>query len=179
MAGTGSFESLASATCGVAGVREIRGSERADGLRVALVVSRFNTDLTMQLSHDAVSVLTAAGADPADVDVIWVTGAFEIPSILQRLAEAGRYDALVGMGAVIQGETIHANSIAAAVAQAISEIARHQAVPVIDAVVVAPDRARAEQRCASGPDSRGAYAARAAIEMVHVFRQLRAGEAVS
>ena len=172
MAGTSSFDNLGLASCGIGGVREIHGGLDAAGLRIAIVASRFNTDLTQQLAGDAVSTLLANGAAAGDIDVIWVTGAFEIPSVLEPLAAGGQYDALVGLGAVIQGETIHANSIAAAVAQSLCELARRHGLPVIDGVVVAPDRKTAEVRCASGPRSRGAYAACAAVEMADVFRKL-------
>jgi 6,7-dimethyl-8-ribityllumazine synthase len=172
MAGSGSFEDIDSASCNVEGVREIRGQADASGFRFGIVVSRFNQDLTGVLARSAVTALQEAGATAADIDVVWVPGAFEIPSVLERLAATGSYAGLIALGAVLQGETVHAATIGSAVSRSINEISRHRGVPVIDGVVVAPDREAAETRCLPGPRSRGTYTARAAIEMAHVFRNL-------
>lgn len=177
MAGASTFSNLSDATCGVRGVTEIRGDQEAREMSFGIVVSRFHTELTAQLARDAVTVLTENGAAPDRVRIVWVPGAFEIPSVIRRLAEAGGHDALIALGAVVRGETSHADSIVHAVTVALSEIAREFGVPVIDAVVAAPSHDLAESRCRSGPKSRGSYAGHAAIEMGSVFRQIAAGGA--
>jgi 6,7-dimethyl-8-ribityllumazine synthase len=172
MAGAGSFDDLSSATCGVPGLREFRGGLNATGLSFALVVSRFHTELTKQLAGDAVNMLTDSGAATEAIEVVWVPGAFEIPSVVRPLARAGRHDALIALGCVVRGETSHADSIVHAVTVGLSEVARESGVPVIDGVVAAPSYELAEQRCRSGANSRGSYTASAAIEMATVLRHL-------
>jgi 6,7-dimethyl-8-ribityllumazine synthase len=174
MAGEATFQNLSAATCGVAGVSEIRGDQNAQDMSFGIVVSRFHIELTTQLCRDAVSVLIRNGAAAERIQVVWVPGAFEIPSVIRPLAQSKRHDALISLGAVVRGETSHADSIVHAVTVALGDIARECAVPVIDTVVAAPSYALAEERCRSGPQSRGTYAGGAAIEMASVFRRLAA-----
>ncbi len=176
MAAAATFNDISAATCGVPGLREIRGDQDAGGMSFGIVVSRFHTELTTQLARDAVTVLAENGAATDRIHVVWVPGAFEIPSVIRPLAEAGSHDALIALGAVVRGETSHADSIVHAITVALSELAREFGVPVIDSIVAAPSYDLAEQRCRSGPESRGTYAACAAIEMGSVFRRLASTE---
>lgn len=154
------------------GVRQIEGSADAAGLRVAIAVSRFNIQLTSQLMKGAVETLRAAGAAEDDIDVVWVPGAYEIPTVVERLAASGGYAAILALGCVIQGETPHAGLINSTVAAALSDISRRHGVPVIDTVVSAMTEAQAAARCASGPNCRGVYAARTAVEMARLMPRL-------
>jgi len=174
MAGAATFQNLSAATCDVAGVSEIRGNQDAKGMSFGIVVSRFHTELTTQLVRDAVSILIENGAAAEHIEVVWVPGAFEIPSVIRPLAESRRHNALIALGAVVRGKTSHADSIVHAITVSLGEIAREFTVPVIDTVVAAPSYALAEERCRSGAQSRGTYAACAAIEMASVFQRLAA-----
>ncbi len=154
-------------------VRQTSGTPDAAGLRFAIVIARFNLSLTGQLLAGAVATLKQCGAADADIEVFWVPGAFEIPSAAEQLAKQGRYSALIALGCVIQGETPHAGLINSTVAAALSDIARRHAVPVVDTVIPANTEAQAVARCTSGPDGRGAYAARTAAEMARLLASIR------
>lgn len=154
-------------------VRQFRGLLESDGFRYAIVVSRFNESLTSELLSNAVSCLREHGALDEEIEVVWVPGAYEIPSVVQQLAAKGRFDAVIALGVVIQGETQHAECINHSIAHALLDISRETSTPVIHEVVSAYSIAQAEARCCCGRKSRGWYAAEAAIEMVHVFRAVK------
>src|SRR3990172_3226014 len=105
------------------------------GLRIAVVVSRFNEVITSRLLAGARSALERHGVRDDDVDVAWVPGAFELPIAARRLAESRRYDAVVCLGAIIRGETPHFEYIAAEAARGIADIARDTGVPAIFGVL--------------------------------------------
>lgn len=154
-------------------IRRISGSLDAKPFSFGLVASRFNGELTGPLVTAAVACLKKHGATDERITVVHVPGAFEIPTVLEWLAAAGRHDALIALGAVIQGETPHAELINTEVNRAICEIARRYQRPVIDGVVMTHSMDQAVRRCTSGEQSRGWYAAKAAIEMAHVISQLK------
>ena len=155
-------------------VRQIVGGFDAGGRSFGIVVSRFNPELTDALLVATVTCLKEHGAAPDQITVVRVPGAFELPTVLERMAAEKKYDALIALGAVIQGETPHAGHINAEVNRALCEMARQYSVPVIDGVVMTHTLEQAEARCTTGEKSRGWYAARAAIEMAHVMTQLKA-----
>jgi len=151
---------------------EIVGDLNGMGHRFGVVVSRFNRDLTQQLLDDAVQTFREAGVSDHGVHVVWVPGAYEIPSVLEKLAEGGGFSALLAFGVVIQGETPHADLIGREVAHHSIAIARTYSLPILDGVVLAGSYELAEARSTRGSESRGTYVARAALEMANVFRQL-------
>lgn len=175
MAGSGDQFQTISATCGVPGVREILGAEDATGMSFGLVVSRFHTDLTSALAGSVVESLVAMGAEPGDIGVLWVPGAFEIPTLLERWAESASMSAWFALGCVVEGATSHADCIVREVTGSLANIARTRQVPVIDGVVAAPSLALAAERCLPGPACRAPYLARAAVEAATVIRRLDAG----
>lgn len=145
-------------------------------LRFGLVGSRFNPELTQPLVTSAVECLRAHGVADDHIEVAWVPGAYEIPVVLKKWASGGRIHALIGLGAVLQGATVHAQSISAQVSRAMTDIALEFRLPVIDAVVVAQTPELAAERCTTGEASRGWYAALAALEMASLLQRLRGGE---
>jgi 6,7-dimethyl-8-ribityllumazine synthase len=147
------------------------------GLRFGLVASRFNPDLTRPLVRAAVDGLLRHGVAPDHVEVVWTPGAFEIPVLLKRWAASRRFQALIGLGAVLQGATVHAQSISAQVSRAMTDVALEFHLPVIDAVVVAATPELAAERCRTGEASRGWYAALAALEMATLLQRLRGTDA--
>lgn len=150
-------------------VRQASGPCRTDGRRFGIVVSRYNERLTRQLAESAVAAIRSCGAAEADIEVFWVPGAFEIPTVLDALARQGRFAALIALGCVIQGETPHAGLINTTVAQALSAISRQHGIPVIDTVIPANTEAQAEVRCKAGQDGRGWYAGMTAVEMASLL----------
>ena len=143
------------------------------GLRIAVVVSRFNEVVTSRLLAGARSALERHGVHEDDVDVAWVPGAFELPIAARRLAESRRYDAVVCLGAIIRGETPHFEYIAAEAARGIADIARDTGVPAIFGVLTPNTLEQALERAGGKAGNKGYDAAVSAIEMASLMRQLR------
>ena len=143
------------------------------GLRIAVVVSRFNEVITSRLLAGARSALERHGVRDDDVDVAWVPGAFELPIAARRLAESRRYDTVVCLGAIIRGETPHFEYIAAKAARGIADIARDTGVPAIFGVLTPNTLEQALERAGGKAGNKGYDAAVSAIEMASLMRQLR------
>ena len=153
--------------------REINGALDAKGMRVALVVSRFNSFLTEQLVKGAIDAFVRLGGDEGDLLVVRVPGAYEIPVAAKRLAEGGLVDAVVALGAVVQGATAHAALINETTARAFCEISLGTGVPVVDGVVSAESLEQAVERCGTKQGNKGFSAMQAAIETVNVLKGLK------
>jgi 6,7-dimethyl-8-ribityllumazine synthase len=146
----------------------------ASRLRIAVVVSRFNLEITGRLRDGALRALREAGARQSSVEVFEVPGAFEIPQAAQAAAETKRFDALVCLGCVIRGETPHFEYIAAAVAHGITAASAATRVPMAFGVLTTNTTEQAMARASDGPDNKGWEAAAAAIERAVLVRTLRA-----
>ncbi len=142
----------------------------AVGLRVAIVVSRFNHLITVRLLDGCVAELVARGATTDDLHVAWVPGAFEIPHAARTLAATGRYDAIVTLGVVIRGGTPHFEYVCRAVTDGVREIIRDTGVPVGFGVLTTDDVEQALARAGGEHGNKGAEAALAVIEMAHLVR---------
>ena len=152
--------------------------------RFAIIVSRFNDSITGRLLEGAVTTLTAAGVADDAIDVVWVPGAFEIPTVANRLASDGLYAAVLCLGAVIRGETTHDQHINRAVSTMLAEIGVRTGVPVLFGVLtcntleqaVARSGGQAGTRGKDLPESKvgnkGAECAEAALEMVNLMKKL-------
>jgi 6,7-dimethyl-8-ribityllumazine synthase len=147
----------------------------ASGYRFAIVFSRFNTVITDRLRDGAISALSEAGAASGDVEVVSVPGAFEIPQAARRLAETGKFDAVVCLGCVIRGATPHFEYISSSVAHGIQDASAETGVPMAFGVLTTDTWEQAEERATPGRDNKGYEAAAAAIEMAHLFRRLLGG----
>ena len=145
----------------------------AVGLRVAIVVSRFNHLITVRMLEGCVDELLARGASHDDLSVAWVPGAFEIPQAARTLAASGRYDAVVTLGVVIRGGTPHFDYVCRAVTDGVREIIRDTNLPVGFGVLTTDDNAQALARAGGAHGNKGAEAALAAIEMAHLLRSLQ------
>ena len=142
----------------------------ASPFRFAVVVSRFNTEITGSLRAAALDALREAGA--AGVDVYEVPGAYEIPQAARAAADAGRFDAIVCVGCVIRGETPHFDYISSAVAHGIMAAAGETGVPMAFGVLTVDTVAQAQARAGAGSDNKGREAAAAAIEMAGLYRRI-------
>jgi len=151
------------------GITVHQGRLDGTGLRFGIVAARFNIGLTGALVTSAVAALIESGVKPSDIEVVWVPGSFEIPLALQRLADRTSLDALIACGVVIEGATRHADLIMNSLTQSLTKLSLELDCPVIDAVVSARTPEQAEARCLGGRESRGAYAARAALEVSTTF----------
>lgn len=151
---------------------ELQGSRNAAGCRFAVVVSRFNDEVTAGLLEGAAGALAECGVRDEDVSIVRVPGAFELPVAARRIAEAGEVDAVICLGCLIKGETMHFEYIAAAASQGIMDASTATGVPVAFGLLTALTDEQAGQRAAPGPDNKGREAALAAVEMATLFRTL-------
>ena len=144
----------------------------ASGLRFAVVVARFNHLVSVRLLEGCARELEVRGADPDDVHVAWVPGAYEIPHAARALATSGRYHAIVTLGAVIQGGTPHFDFVCQGVTDGVREVVRDTGVPVAFGVLTTDDLEQALARAGGAGGNKGEEAALAAIEMARLVPQL-------
>lgn len=144
----------------------------AAGLRFGIVCSRFNEFFTGKLLEGALDCLVRHGAAAKAIEVAWVPGSYEIPLAAKRLAESGRYDAVIALGMVIQGSTSHAQYINAEVSKGLAQISLQTGLPVVYGVVTTETIEQAVERSGTKAGNRGASAAQTAIEMVNLLRAL-------
>ena len=149
---------------------ELQGSLSAAGCRFAIVASRFNEAITDGLLRGTRSALAEAAVRDDDVTIVRVPGAFELPVTALRLAKSGQYDAIICLGCLIKGDTMHFEYIAAAASQGIMDAATATGVPVAFGVLTTLTEAQAEERAADGPSNKGREVALAAVEMATLFR---------
>ena len=148
------------------------GALDASGLRFAIVVARFNESITSGLLDGAVRALDRAGARDSDVSVWWVPGAFELPVVAKRLADSGRVDAVICLGAVVRGDTAHFDFVAGGVTQGLVQAAVQTGVPVIFGVLTVDTQQQALDRIGGKAGHKGEEAADTAIETARLLQQI-------
>ncbi len=153
--------------------REIEGTLSAKGLKVGIVVSRFNSFITQKLLDGALDALTRSGAADEDIVVARVPGAREIPVAAKTMAESGQHDAVICLGAVIRGGTPHFDYVAAESSKGIAEVALTSGIPVIYGVLTTDTIEQAVERAGTKAGNRGYDAAVTAIEMASLLKQMR------
>ncbi|BDV43295.1 6,7-dimethyl-8-ribityllumazine synthase [Geotalea uraniireducens] len=152
--------------------RFIEGKLDASGLRFGIIVSRFNSFIGERLLEGALDALVRHGADAAEVDVVRVPGAFEIPLTAKKLAQAGGYDAVICLGAVIRGATPHFDYVAAEVAKGVAHVSLETGVPVAFGVLTTDSIEQAIERAGTKAGNKGFDAAMTAIETARLYREL-------
>lgn len=152
---------------------DIRGTRDGKGCRFAIVVSRFNEDITSGLLSGARAALAEAAVSDDAVTIVHVPGAFDIPVAALKAARTGQFDAVICIGCVIKGETMHFEYIAAAACHGITEAAAITGVPMALGVLTTLTEEQAHERAAEGPGNKGREAALAAVEMATLFRRLQ------
>ncbi len=153
-------------------MKELSGKFDATGLKIAVVVSRFNEMVTERLLAGALGVLERAGAAPDDITVVRVPGSFELPVAAQQLAAGGKFQAVVCLGALIRGETDHYDYLAREVTRGIGEVALRCKIPVTYGVITAESSEQALNRAGLKHGNKGVEAAVSAIEMAALWRTL-------
>jgi len=153
-------------------VSEIRGDLHARGRRFAIAAARFNELVTRKLLEGASAALAAHGVAVEDLDVVWVPGAFELPLVARRLAGSRIYDAVICLGCVIRGETVHFEHVAGQAAAGIREAGQATGVPVTFGVLTTETLEQALDRAGGKHGNKGWDAATAAIEMSSLLEQL-------
>lgn len=150
----------------------LEGKIAAEGFRFAVVVSRFNDFISSRLAEGALDALKRHGAAEGQISIVKVPGAFEIPLAAKKLAESGRFDAVICLGAVIRGATPHFDYVAAEVSKGIAAVALETKIPVTFGVLTTDNLEQAIERAGSKSGNKGWDAAVAAMEMVNLFRQI-------
>lgn len=149
---------------------ELEGTLDGAGARVALVVSRFNGDITEKMMMSALRTLERHGVSDEDMELFRVPGAWELPQVCAQLAEQGEVDVIIAMGCVIRGETAHFDFVAGEAARGLMDVALGSGVPVILGLLTTDDRAQAEERADPERMDKGAEVALAALEMAALYR---------
>lgn len=153
-----------------------RGKLNAEGFRFAIVASRWNDFLTSKLIDGAIDGLESLGAAEGSVEIFMVPGSFELPATAKRVAESGRFDAIIALGVVIRGETAHFDYVAGEAAKGIGQVSTQTGVPVMFGVVTANTVEQAINRCGVKAGNKGYEAALAAVELVNLYAELGSGE---
>lgn len=156
------------------GVKGLKPDLDAAGMRIAIVVARYNEDISKRLLRGAMQSLKEHGADH-DPDVHWIPGAMEIPLVALQLAESSRYDAVVCLGCVVNGETAHFQYVAGECARGVMHVQLDTGVPCAFGVLTTFDRDQALAR-SGDRNNKGAEAVEAAIEMVNLLRAIDEGD---
>jgi 6,7-dimethyl-8-ribityllumazine synthase len=150
----------------------LQGNVIGSGKKFAIVVSRFNEFITSKLLSGACDALTRHGVNDDDISVAWVPGAFEIPLAAKKLAQSGKYDAIICLGAVIKGSTSHYDYVCAEVSKGVAAVGLETGLPVIFGVVTTDNIEQAIERAGTKAGNKGFDAATTAIEMVKLFDEM-------
>ena len=155
-------------------MNRLEGSLIANGLKIAIVASRFNEFITSRLLGGALDGLRRHGADEDLIDVAWVPGAFEIPLAASKLAKSGRYDAVICLGAVIRGSTSHYDYVCSEVSKGIAQVSLASDIPVMFGVLTTENIEQAIERAGTKAGNKGFDCAVGAIEMVNLIHEIEA-----
>lgn len=150
----------------------IEGSLVSKGKKYGIVVSRFNEFISNKLLGGALDALTRHGVSDGEIAVAWVPGAFEIPVAVKRMADSGKYDAVIALGAVIRGSTPHFDYVANEVSKGVAHVSLSSNVPVLFGVLTTDTIEQAIERAGTKAGNKGFDAAVAAIEMVNLMEQI-------
>lgn len=157
----------------MATIRE--GTLDAKGFRFGLIVSRFNHFITERLADGALDALRRHGARDEDLEIVKVPGSWEIPLLAKQMAASGRYDAIVCLGALIRGGTIHFDVLSAEVTKGVAHVMLESGVPISFGILTTDTIEQAIERAGTKMGNKGWQAAEAAIEMASLLKAVRAG----
>ncbi|ADB46762.1 MULTISPECIES: 6,7-dimethyl-8-ribityllumazine synthase [Acidaminococcus] len=150
----------------------LEGQLLAEGLKIGIVVSRFNEFITSKLLSGAEDTLRRHGANEDDITVAWVPGAFEIPLIAKKMAKSGKYDGIICLGAVIRGATSHYDYVCNEVSKGVALVNMETEVPTAFGVLTTENIEQAVERAGTKAGNKGSDAAMAVIEMVNLTKEL-------
>jgi len=150
-----------------------KGKIRGEGLKVGIVVSRYNEFITRRLLEGALDALQRHGTREEDIEVVWVPGSFEIPAVASRMVEQKKFNAIICLGVVLRGATPHYELVAGQVARGIATLGVQSDIPVIFGVVTADTLEQAIERSGTKAGNRGWDAAISAMEMANLYSQIK------
>ena len=151
----------------------LEGKVVAEGMKVGIVVARFNEFITSKLLSGAIDGLVRHDVNEDDVDVAWVTGAFEIQLVASKMAKSRKYDAVICLGAVIRGSTSHYDYVCNEVSKGIAAVSMENDIPVMFGVITTENIEQAIERSGSKAGNKGYECALGAIEMVNLIRKIK------
>lgn len=152
--------------------KTIEGNVVSQKKKYGIVVSRFNSFITSRLLDGALDALVRHGVKDSEIAVAWTPGCFEIPLIAKKMAESGKYDAVIALGCVIRGSTAHFDYVASEVSKGVALASLETGLPVIFGVLTTDTIEQAVERAGAKAGNKGAMAAEAAIEMANLVEQL-------
>ena len=153
-------------------MKTLEGKLTAKNMKIAIVVARFNEFITSKLLSGCVDCLIRHEAADEDLTVAWVPGAFEIPMAAKKLAESGKYDAVICLGAVIRGATPHFDYVCAEASKGIAQVSMQTGVPVAFGVLTTENIQQAVERAGTKAGNKGLDCAMTAMEMVNLFKEM-------
>lgn len=152
-------------------MRVLEGKMVAEGIQIGITASRFNEFIVSKLIDGARDALIRHGVNDDDIDLAWVPGAFELPTAAKKMAESGKYDAVICLGAVIRGSTSHYDLVCAETSKGIAAVGLQTGVPTLFGVVTTDNIEQAIERAGTKAGNKGYDAACSAIEMVNLLRK--------
>ena len=153
-------------------MKTLEGKLTAKNMKIAIVVARFNEFITSKLLSGCIDCLIRHEAADEDLTVAWVPGAFEIPMAAKKLAESGKYDAVICLGAVIRGATPHFDYVCAEASKGIAQVRMQTGVPVAFGVLTTENIQQAVERAGTKAGNKGVDCAMTAMEMVNLFKEM-------
>lgn len=153
-------------------MKTLEGKLTAKNMKIAIVVARFNEFITSKLLSGCIDCLIRHEAADEDLTVAWVPGAFEIPMAAKKLAESGKYDAVICLGAVIRGATPHFDYVCAEASKCIAQVSMQTGVPVAFGVLTTENIQQAVERAGTKAGNKGVDCAMTAMEMVNLFKEM-------
>ncbi len=150
----------------------LEGNLISDGAKIGIVVARFNEFITSKLLGGALDTLKRHGIEDGNIDVAWVPGAFEIPLIASKMANSGKYDAVICLGAIIRGSTSHYDLVCNEAAKGIAQVSLQSGIPVMFGVITTENIEQAIERAGSKAGNKGSECAEGAIEMINLIRNI-------
>ena len=153
-------------------MKTLEGKLTAKNIKIAIVVARFNEFITSKLLSGCIDCLIRHEAADEDLNVAWVPGAFEIPMAAKKLAESGKYDAVICLGAVIRGATPHFDYVCAEASKGIAQVSMQTGVPVAFGVLTTENIQQAVERAGTKAGNKGVDCAMTAMEMVNLFKEM-------
>ena len=156
-------------------MKTFEGKLVSENIKVGIVVARFNEFITSKLLSGAMDTLIRHEVKEENIQVAWVPGAFEIPLIASKMAESGKYDAVICLGAVIRGSTSHYDYVCNEVSKGIASVSLKSGIPVMFGVLTTENIEQAIERAGSKAGNKGSECAQGAIEMVNLIREIQKG----
>ena len=153
-------------------MRVLEGNVGASGIKIGIVAARFNEFIVSKLIGGAQDACIRHGVADDDIDLAWVPGAFEIPMVAKKMAESGRYDAVLCLGAVIKGSTSHYDYVCAEVSKGVAMVALETGVPTLFGVLTTDNIEQAIERAGTKAGNKGYDVACSAIEMVNLMKNI-------